>query len=151
MHDMVNPYFDELSNVDIDKETKICRRCDETKHYTEFAHRSYNKNGDKEYKNYCKDCDKIAQKQVANIKKNIGAVPDDHLCDCCGRDEQTILNKYRLFQRTMKKTVWTYDHDFKTGRFKGIICQPCNSVVGNLQDDIILADKVVKYIQKNYE
>ena len=51
----------------------------------------------------------------------------------------------------MKKTVWTYDHDYKTGKFKGIICQPCNSVVGNLQDNITLADKVVKYIKRNYE
>ena len=85
------------------------------------------------------------------IKKQIGPPPADHVCDCCGKTEQAILEEFRLHQGTKKKTVWTYDHDFKTGKFKGIICQPCNSVVGNLQDDIILADKVVKYIQKNYE
>ena len=97
---MVNPYFDELSTVQIDDELKTCRRCNESKHYTDFAHRSYNKNGDKEYKNYCKACDKIAAKQVFNIKKQIGAIPDNHVCDCCGRDEPTILEQYKLFELT---------------------------------------------------
>ena len=49
---VINPYFDELSDVQIQDELKTCRRCNESKHYTDFAHRSYNKNGDKEYKNY---------------------------------------------------------------------------------------------------
>ena len=146
---VINPYFDELSDVIVYDDLKTCRRCNETKHYTDFAHRSYNKNGDKEYKNYCKACDKIAAKQVAKIKKQIGTVPDNHLCDCCGRDEPTILKEYRLFQRTMKKTVWTYDHDYKTGKFKGIICQPCNTVMGNLKDSLDVANKVVKYIKKH--
>jgi len=46
----------------------------------------------------------------------------------------------------MKKTVWVYDHDYKTGKFRGIICQPCNSILGNLQDDPTIAEKVIEYI-----
>ena len=47
---------------------------------------------------------------------------------------------------TKKKTVWTYDHNHKTGNFRGIICQPCNSILGNLQDDPTIAEKVIEYI-----
>tara|TARA_B100001093_G_scaffold520194_1_gene613525 strand:+ start:780 stop:1226 length:447 start_codon:yes stop_codon:yes gene_type:complete len=142
----INPLFEELSDNHIP--TKTCRRCNEVKHKKLFAHRSYNKNGEAEYKNYCIECDKKSSKQVALIKKQIGAVPDNHLCDCCKRSEKDILNAYKLFQGTMKKTVWTYDHDHKTGKFRGIICQPCNSIMGNLQDNEDIAIKVLSYVRK---
>ena len=100
MHD-VNPYFDELSDAPI--RTKICQRCGQPKHIDNFAHRSYSKNGDRETKNYCKDCDRIAQKQVEKIKKQIGPPPADHVCDCCGKTEQAILEEFRLHQGTRKK------------------------------------------------
>ena len=140
----IHPLFNELSDNKV--ETKTCRRCNEAKHKSEFAHRSFNRNGEKEYKNYCKACDKIATKQVALIKKQVGPIPEDHICECCRRSEETILQEYRLFQGTMKKTVWVYDHDYKTGKFRGIICQPCNSILGNLQDDPTIAEKVIEYI-----
>ena len=146
MHD-VNPYFDELSDAPI--RTKICQRCGQPKHIDNFAHRSYSKNADRETKNYCKDCDRIAQKQVDKIKKQIGPPPADHVCDCCGKTEQAILEEFRLHQGTKKKTVWTYDHNHKTGSFRGIICQPCNTVMGNLKDSLDVANKVVKYIKKH--
>ena len=47
-----HPLFDELSDNEI--ELKICRRCGESKHKDDFAHRAFNKAGGKEYKNYCK-------------------------------------------------------------------------------------------------
>ena len=141
----VNPYFDELSDHEI--QTKTCRRCGDTKHKSFFAYRSYNKNGDAEYKNYCIECSKKAYKQVAKIKKSVGPIPYDHRCDCCKRNEKEILKAYRLFQG-IKKTVWTYDHDHQTGKFRGIICQPCNSIMGNLQDNISIAKKVLIYTRK---
>ena len=144
-----NPYFDELSDTPV--RTKICQRCGEHKHIDHFAHRSYSKNGDRETKNYCKDCDRIAQKLVEKIKKQIGPPKDNHVCDCCGKTEQAILTEFRLHQGTKKKTVWTYDHDHKTGLFRGIICQPCNTVMGNLKDSLDVANKVVKYIKKHNE
>ena len=49
----------------------------------------------------------------------------------------------------MKKTVWTYDHDHATGEFRGIICQPCNSIMGNMQDKEDIAIKVLSYIRKH--
>lgn len=141
----VNPYFEELSDVEI--KMKICRRCDKKKHVNDFAHRAFKKDGSKEYKNYCKACDSIAQRQVALIKKKFGTVPVDHKCECCGRAEKEILESYRIFQGTMKKTVWVYDHDFYSGEFRGIICQPCNSIVGNVQDNIVHAKNVVEYLK----
>ena len=142
-----HPLFDELSDNTI--ELKICRRCGESKHKDDFAHRAFNKAGGKEYKNYCKTCDRIATKQVAMIRKRIGPVPTNHVCDCCGRTEEYILKAYGLFQGTMKKTVWTYDHDHATGEFRGIICQPCNSIMGNMQDKEDIAIKVLSYIRKH--
>jgi len=124
----INPYFEELSDAEI--KMKICRRCDKKKHVDDFAHRAFKKDGSKEYKNYCKACDSIAQRQVALIKKKFGSIPVDHKCECCGRAEKEI-----------------YDHDFYTGKFRGIICQPCNSIVGNVQDSLIHAQNVVEYLK----
>ena len=39
-----------------------------------------------------------------------------------------------------------FDHDHKTGKFRGWICQRCNSVLGMVRDDAELLVRLSKYL-----
>ena len=42
-----------------------------------------------------------------------------------------------------------YDHDHKTGKFRGWICHNCNLVLGHARDDIKVMYKLIAYLKKN--
>lgn len=56
-------------------------------------------------------------------------------CECCGRHE----GNYSLH----------YDHDHKTGAFRGWICLQCNTAIGKLGDDIDGVLNAVKYLKRS--
>ena len=41
-----------------------------------------------------------------------------------------------------------YDHDHKTGKFRGWICSRCNLTLGMVKDNTELLDSMIKYIKK---
>jgi len=45
--------------------------------------------------------------------------------------------------RTRKLSV---DHDHKTGLVRGLICRPCNSLLGHLRDDAGAAHRIAQYL-----
>jgi len=42
-----------------------------------------------------------------------------------------------------------FDHDHKTGKFRGWICHKCNITMGLIEDDSNTLIKMIKYINKN--
>jgi hypothetical protein len=38
------------------------------------------------------------------------------------------------------------DHDHKTGRVRGLLCRPCNDLLGHLRDDPRTAARIVAYL-----
>ena len=42
-----------------------------------------------------------------------------------------------------------YDHDHKTGKFRGWLCGNCNLVLGLVKDNIEVLEKMVVYIKNN--
>ena len=124
-------------------QTKTCCRCGETKHKDDFAYRSYNKNGDKEYKNYCKDCDKIATKQVDQLKKQY-PFPNkdkDYICPICERREEALKHR----------RAWVLDHNHVTKQFRGWICNHCNTGLSRFNDDINVLQNAIKYLKQDLE
>ena len=41
------------------------------------------------------------------------------------------------------------DHDWKTGKVRGLLCKNCNTTLGNLNEDISLFYKCIKYLEKH--
>ncbi len=41
-----------------------------------------------------------------------------------------------------------FDHDHKTGEFRGWICQRCNLTLGNVKDSIDLLEALIEYLKK---
>jgi len=47
-----------------------------------------------------------------------------------------------------KKCEVTVDHDHKTGKIRGFLCQPCNSALGMAKDNIELLQKMIDYLKE---
>lgn len=39
------------------------------------------------------------------------------------------------------------DHDHKTGKIRGLLCQPCNLAIGYMNDDILTLYKAADYLE----
>jgi len=73
----------------------------------------------------------ISQAEFDTLLLNQGGV-----CAICG------TNKWN-------KNGPTIDHDHKTGKVRGILCQPCNSALGYIQDNPKTAQAMAVYLKKN--
>lgn len=85
----------------------------------------------------CIDCQKIIGGDRARIKKkfkNIAPPPFDTPCELC------------------KKPVtrnWQLDHSHGTIKeFRGWLCKPCNTGLGNLGDDLQSVRRAVEYLER---
>lgn len=39
------------------------------------------------------------------------------------------------------------DHDHKTGKVRGLLCDPCNRALGGVRDDIKILKNLIKYLE----
>lgn len=58
-------------------------------------------------------------------------------CDICGTHEKDLKRKL------------SFDHDHKTGKFRGWLCGSCNSGLGYARDSIEILKAMIDYLQKN--
>jgi Recombination endonuclease VII len=57
-------------------------------------------------------------------------------CACCGGKSPGGRRKY-----------WCVDHDHETKRIRGLLCQPCNTGIGMLGDDVAGVRRAVNYLE----
>lgn len=63
-------------------------------------------------------------------------------CQICGRsaDDNITLSK--------RKRSLCLDHDHKTGKLRGVLCDRCNRGIGLLKDDIRILKSAISYLEK---
>ena len=106
--------------------TKICRICKKEKPIEEFhKHIRYKDNMDSR----CKVCRCKKEKQVRVIHKTAPPKPD--VCECC----------FKVPEK------WHLDHDHKTNKFRGWLCEPCNIRLGLFGDSIKGLNVAINYLE----
>jgi uncharacterized ferredoxin-like protein len=107
--------------------TKKCIYCKEYKCLIEFGKHSHHKD---RLDSRCKHCIKKQTNIRKVLFKNAPEKPKN--CECCKKETNDLV----------------LDHDHKTNKFRGWICNACNVGIGKLGDDIEGVQSAIIYLQK---
>jgi hypothetical protein len=122
---------------------KNCNKCLEEYALTEFGENTssschFNKEGRLLRRGDCKKCNLDQRKgnsEAKNLAKQLGIpfkAPAETECEICH-----------------KKNIIVFDHDHKTNKFRGWLCNTCNIALGSLGDDVKGLINALNYLQKN--
>lgn len=84
-------------------------------------------------------CNQLAN----NMRRNYGIEPEvywEHLRKGCA-----ICGSHVSMDGKRKHAA---DHDHKTGKFRGVLCNSCNSGLGYFQDNPELLQKAIQYLSR---
>lgn len=123
---------------------KICNVCHKLKKTTDFAKNQNAKNNRSVRRPSCKDC-RIKMEGVGIsreerlewLKKKPANEP--FKCPICGK---------RTIAGVTSKVV--LEHDHRTGKAGGWICDSCNTGLGRFKDDIELLKRAIEFLKKSY-
>jgi len=110
-----------------------CIRCNETKNQKHFGIRWSDEYDIRTLLNLCNTCKNYNSKILQKIKKELN-LPIPNECDIC---EKPDVNKIQI------------DHNHHTEKFRGFLCNPCNTSLGKFKDDPFMMIKVIKYLMKD--
>lgn len=140
---------------------KKCRICGRELPVSYFYKRNSSRDG---YRGECKECHANKSKAYYNshkaehrvvsrrysIKKNYGLTEDEFSalyesqggkCAICGKSLTKVGKE--------KSKVANIDHDHKTGKVRGILCQGCNLGLGGFRDNPEYLLSALFYLNKN--
>lgn len=125
----------------LDRGTRRCIRCRQVRGLDEFENDASQPSG-KGYR--CRGCSSrhqqdrndrsrygLSSKQIQTWSESLG-----HRCQICGKPQK---NNRRL----------CVDHDHKTGRVRGLLCDRCNRVLGWVEEDPALLRDLIRYLKRH--
>jgi hypothetical protein len=116
---------------------KICKKCNIEKEISYFYYDLKSKDN---FSGRCKECDKSRR------FKNRFKMPKDFDYYKTFRKLEKI-NGGKCFICEKKDKKMCLDHNHKTKKIRGILCDSCNRGIGLLNDDIILLQKAIDYLK----
>jgi|TARA_R110001592_G_scaffold5317_3_gene29379 hypothetical protein len=149
--------FENVVLLEEDK-TRECRICKEVKPDKSFHIKTPLSNNTGILDRTCNECNRIKNREQTKRRHESVKPSDDYRCPICKRNQEEILNHtivvdkdtHERVERRYKK-VWVVDHNHSTGKFRGIICNPCNIKLGQFQDDINNFKNAIKYLEETNE
>ena len=123
-----------------DVETKNCSSCGETfpktKDYFPIA------SGGNYFGGKCRVCCRKQSRIARKLKEQHPTPNSDYQCAICGIDEEGLLARgYKI--------KWCLDHDHKTGKYRGYLCDNCNTGISKLQDSVEVLKGAIEYLEKH--
>lgn len=83
----------------------------------------------------------------AHLKRKFGMTAEEwdkefdkqgRVCACCGSDQSGSRHRYG----------WHTDHDHATGKFRAILCRPCNVALGLVDDRTERLRALIVYLER---
>jgi len=75
---------------------------------------------------------------ITSIGFNALLIEQKGACGVCNRKEPTKLG-------------WHVDHDHTTGKVRGVLCSNCNTAIGLMKDNPLIADSAAVYLRKHQD
>jgi hypothetical protein len=122
---------------------KTCCQCGFTKNVTEFSLHADTHDG---IQPACKECNNKRGKNQ-RLQRKFGITEAEYnemlesqggVCAICGQPETRT--------KFGKPTLLAVDHNHKTGKVRQLICFRCNVVIGRIEENPILCDKIRAYL-----
>jgi len=129
---MINELFEGLK-VD----TKRCAKCKQDLPLYMFGKAS----GGNYLRGECKKCGREICKSREKAKAVASAVPTNHICPICLREEGAVKDR-----GGKKSGTWCCDHNHVSEKFRGWLCHDCNRGIGNLGEDIARFQRAIEYL-----
>lgn len=145
--------------------SKRCACCGEVKPTTEFTRHksSYGKWG---FCSWCKECDNKRSKKYYidnpekckrtrrnnNLKNRYGLTPEDLEKMLRDQDNKCAICGQEMFLHGTsadKNKIAHVDHDHKTGKVRGLLCNECNIGLGKFMDNTDYLLSAISYLKKN--
>ena len=109
---------------------QFCRKCKTLKREDEFnIHSEIDKYGRRKLKGECKECDVARVRLNRRLYAENGPRPSK--CQLCGEEKNFIQ----------------LDHCHETDKFRGWLCNSCNTGLGKLKDDVVMLERGIKYLK----
>jgi len=123
---------------------KICNVCHKLKKTTDFAKNQNGKNNRSVRRPSCKDC---------RVQMEGARIPKKDKVDWLKKKPQTEpfecpVCKKRTIAGVTSKVV--LEHDHRTGKPGGWICDSCNTGLGRFKDNIELLKSAIEFLKKSY-
>jgi hypothetical protein len=135
--------------------TKVCKHCEAEKDTAEF-YSFFDKWSGKNYLSArCKPCHQEYKNTNPNTPKNRKAEKlqlryglsyeqweklreaEGYACMICGVTEDEMGKRLDV------------DHCHVSGKFRGVLCNPCNNILGHARDNPLILDAAAKYMRDN--
>lgn len=123
---------------------KICNVCHKLKKTTDFAKNQNAKNNRSVRRPSCKDC-RVKMEGVGVSRTDriewLKRKPNNEPFEC------PVCKKRTIAGVTSKVVL---EHDHRTGKPGGWICDSCNTGLGRFKDDVELLKSATEFLKKNY-
>lgn len=144
---------------------KVCRKCDNKLDISEFRINAVSKKGLPIYRSYCYKCQlsantswrskrKESKEDYERYVRNETLRPYGINVDDYNRMFKEQGGKCKICESTTPKSKrnkhFYIDHDHKTGKVRGLLCNRCNSGLSCFEDTPAFLSNAIKYLEYNF-